>query len=77
MPKHLSPVGTAAMSLALRGTGAFDGFADRGDIVHLPEPLKQRLITLANRPQSARLGVERRFEPCLAPCRGVYPAGCG
>ncbi len=52
MPKHLSPVVTAAMLLALLRTAAFGGFADRGDIVNLPEPLKQRLITLANRPHT-------------------------
>jgi hypothetical protein len=52
MPRHLSPVGTVAMLLALLGTAAFGGFADRGDIVNLPEPLKQRLITLANRPHT-------------------------
>jgi hypothetical protein len=52
MPRDLSTVAGVAMLLVSLSTTAFGGFADRGDIVNLPEPLKQRLITLANRPHS-------------------------
>jgi hypothetical protein len=52
MPRNLSTVVTAAMLLAILSTAALGAFADRGDIVNLPDPLKQRLIALANRPRT-------------------------
>jgi hypothetical protein len=52
MPRNLSIVATAAVLLAFLSTAAFGGFADRGDIVNLPAPLQQRLITLDNRPHT-------------------------
>jgi hypothetical protein len=52
MPRNFSTVASIAILLVILSTAAFGGFAERGDIVNLPEPLKQRLITLANRPHT-------------------------
>jgi hypothetical protein len=53
----IAALGTAAATVSLAATGAASaspgaqcGFACRGDIVHMPAPLKQRLIQLHNRP---------------------------
>src|SRR5437764_7997300 len=53
----IAALGTAAATASLAATGSASaspgaqcGFACRGDIVHMPAPLKQRLIALHNRP---------------------------
>jgi hypothetical protein len=46
----LSTVATLGSGPLLHAGASGDPFADRGDIVHLPAPLKDQLITLARKP---------------------------